>query len=538
MRKLSKRAISTFVIAIFLLSTITSILPISYATHTSTATVDFTYGASRVIGLSSSLDVIVTNVGTDPISTVVIDFTGTGFTLTGEGVEPGAWTGVAAAGVVTYTGDTIASSASVTFVPVVTNPVIAGVAINPVVKTSDLGVKATLTTGTAGTNAISYVADTPGSAGNGISIAYVDPGAISQPLTVTVVINAISISLATDDSSVITSIASEVVAAISADADAAALVDASTTDIGTMVAMVATALSGGIEPTTNYLTLVTGTLTIVLPPLKPGFSIDWVTPGDVVYGQVLTVMGSGVTAGNVVNVYWDYVTASGKLNTTTGLSSGDFECTVKVPSAVYGDHYIWAIDAASGTPAKYGPLSVVSKIKLSPSSGLKGDNVIVKGYGFSETSDIDIEFGTLSDATGIDKTDSLGYFEYSFKVKDVIDGKYPVTATDEDTHSTSADFTVGVAITLDKTVGPAGTVVKVDGRGFTPSYTIVNNVGITLDTEPVSTKDGKDIITSSTGTFTAYLVIPSVSKGEYKITINGGPAKVATATFEVDGETK
>ena len=275
------------------------------------------------------------------------------------------------------------------------------------------------------------------------------------------------------------------------------------------------------------------------PPPGTGFSIDYVTLGDVVYGKVLTVMGSGVTAGSTVNLYWDTVTSAGLLNTTTGLPSGDFECTVKVPSAVYGDHYIWARDVSTGLTTRSDPIHVVSKVKLSPSSGLKGDSVIVKGYGFSKTSDIDIDFGTLSDATGVDKTDALGYFEYTFKVGAVDDGIYTVTATD--THSASADFTVGVALTLDKTVGPAGTIVKVDGRGFNFGTVIANNVDITLDGIPgipVSTKDGKDIITSGTGTFTAYLVIPSVSKGDHKITINGGTGKVATATFEVDGVTK
>jgi len=272
-------------------------------------------------------------------------------------------------------------------------------------------------------------------------------------------------------------------------------------------------------------------------PEGPGFSIDYVSQSTVDYGDVLTVMGSGVTAGSTVNLYWDTVTSAGLLNTTTGLPSGDFECTVKVPSAVYGDHYIWARDVSTGLTTKHGPISMIPKIKLSPSSGLKGDSVIVKGYGFSKTSDIDITFTDSLASAGTDKTDAVGYFEYTFKVGAVDDGAYTVTAAD--THTASAGFTVGVALTLDKTVGPAGTIVKVDGRGFNFGTVITNEVGITLDsTVPVSTKDGKDITTSGTGTFTAYLVIPSVSKGDYKITINGGVGKVATATFEVDGETK
>ena len=283
----------------------------------------------------------------------------------------------------------------------------------------------------------------------------------------------------------------------------------------------------------------TATVTVSEVVAKTGFSIDYVSSDVVQYGDVLTVMGSDVTSGNVVYIYWDFVTASGLLNTTTGLPSGDFECTVKVPSAYYGDdHYLWARDISTGLTTSYGPIRVMPKITLSPTSGLKSDSVIVKGYGFSKKSDIDITFTGLLATAGVDKTDDLGYFEYTFKVGAVGDDTYTVTAKDANTHITSADFTVGVALTIDKTVGPAGTIVKIDGRGFTPNTKIITKVDITLGgTVPVSTKDGKNVTTSSTGTFTAYLVIPSVPKGDYKITIDGGPGKVATAKFEVDGET-
>jgi len=272
------------------------------------------------------------------------------------------------------------------------------------------------------------------------------------------------------------------------------------------------------------------------------FSIDYVDPGDVDYGDVLVVKGSDVVGGSTVNLYWDLVTAANLLNSTTGLASGDFECTVKIPSAYYGNHYIWAKDLNTGISKRYElPIPVVPKIKLSPSSGLPKDTITVKGYGFDVDSKIDITFDlALSDDGGldVDETDDLGYFEYTFKVEDLAPFEtYDVYAEDADGNSATAEFTVGAALTIDKKVGPAGTIVKVEFRGFTPSTVINTEVDIFLDGVPVSTRDGKNVTASTTGTGTVYVVIPSVSTGDYKIKIDDGLGNDAKASFEVDGET-
>jgi len=255
--------------------------------------------------------------------------------------------------------------------------------------------------------------------------------------------------------------------------------------------------------------------TVILVVSGEGFSIDFVTPGDVVYGDTLIVRGSGITSGNMVKVYWDFATAVNELNTTEGLPSGDFECEIDVPSAYYGNHYIWAIDTASGLPARSDAIFVVSRVKLTPSSGLEGDDIVVKGYGFGEEVDVNVTFGGLAEGIGEDETDEMGYFEYTFEVEVEVDGDYTVTALDADDNYAEAEFTVGAALTLDKDVGPAGTIVKVSFRGFMPSTEINTEVDITLDGEPVSTKDGKNVTASKTGTGTVYIVIPSVEEGEY-----------------------
>lgn len=86
---------------------------------------------------------------------------------------------------------------------------------------------ATLTLGRASDNTgITLTADTAGLAGNQISIALVDPAANSATLAVAVSGNAITVTLATDASGVITSTAGDVITAINGDGDASALVAA------------------------------------------------------------------------------------------------------------------------------------------------------------------------------------------------------------------------------------------------------------------------------------------------------------------------
>lgn len=115
--------------------------------------------------------------------------------------------------------------------------------------------RATLTINPTGDeNGLIYTAVAYGVAGNDISIEYLDPGAISQALAVSVTGTKISVSLATDGSGTITSTAALVKAAIEASTAAANLVtvaimtaDTGSADDGSgiVTAMALAALSGG-----------------------------------------------------------------------------------------------------------------------------------------------------------------------------------------------------------------------------------------------------------------------------------------------------
>jgi phage tail sheath protein FI len=113
-------------------------------------------------------------------------------------------------------------------------------------------VKATLLTGTVSlNNSLTFTSKKIGSLGNAISIAFVNPGTVSSPISVSVVGDAITVSLATGANSAITSTAANVKTAIDGSAAAAALVSVANTQtstgVGVVDALAAAKLTGGID---------------------------------------------------------------------------------------------------------------------------------------------------------------------------------------------------------------------------------------------------------------------------------------------------
>ncbi len=111
---------------------------------------------------------------------------------------------------------------------------------------------ASLSTNLTGTNNdLVYTAKSRGVGGNSITVQYVDPAAASAALSVSVTGSAITVNLATDGSSVITSTADDVAAAVAASTPANALVsvaDKTGNDgTGVVTALAVTPLTTGTD---------------------------------------------------------------------------------------------------------------------------------------------------------------------------------------------------------------------------------------------------------------------------------------------------
>jgi len=110
-------------------------------------------------------------------------------------------------------------------------------------------------------------------------------------------------------------------------------------------------------------------------------------------GQKVAAVGTDVTAGKTVELYWDLVQpwssidGAGLINSSKAESSGDFETWFKVPEAAFGEHWLWVRDTETGETAKK-VFYVDSYIDPSASSGLEGDKVDVDVYGFADEVDV------------------------------------------------------------------------------------------------------------------------------------------------------
>ncbi len=266
--------------------------------------------------------------------------------------------------------------------------------------------------------------------------------------------------------------------------------------------------------------------------------VDDVKVNDVLYhfevegvdeGDTLTVSGVGVTSGATVNVYWDFVTTAGLANSTAANPDGSYDLDLEIPSDVAGDHYIWVKDVGTGETKMYPTaIFVVPKLSLSPSSGLAGDEVTVKGYGFSDENDVTIIWDSgVTDVvlTSSVETDEDGYVTYSFDVPTGTDyGDYYVTAVDDAGWTATKKYTVGASITLTPDEGPTGTVVTVEGKGWSEGETITFTIDGTIDVEVV---DDATVTVGSDGEFTAEVVIPGMgSVTDYELEATESDAEI------------
>jgi len=146
--------------------------------------------------------------------------------------------------------------------------------------------------------------------------------------------------------------------------------------------------------------LIIATFMLSMMPILPAYAVavDYLYEKDAavdkhsgVKGDIVRVLGSGVTSGAVVNVNWDYVTEAGLMNTTEADPAGTFEVWFTVPEAVAGPHYIWVKDLGTGNTIMFATaFQVLRLVTLSPSSGLPGDDVDVSGYGFAAEEKVEI----------------------------------------------------------------------------------------------------------------------------------------------------
>jgi len=262
-------------------------------------------------------------------------------------------------------------------------------------------------------------------------------------------------------------------------------------------------------------------------------------------GTKVLVKGiSGFSPAVNVPVYWDAPTAENVLNTTNISGGGTFKVFITIPDDVYGNDHWLIIQDHSGADTRW---NMVPAVKLTPSTGLPGDEVTVKGSGFEGEEEVTVGFRNTTapifykDLTPspAPETDENGTFTCTITVPTVVytdvGGPYYIYVNETTTPGISAqkEFTIGATITLDAEEGPTGTVVAIDGRGFPKN----GGDPVTITVGGELAPQVSDIDTSGDGTFSGQFVVPTVSVATHKVQATAGAISSGEVDFEVTGTT-
>ena len=250
-------------------------------------------------------------------------------------------------------------------------------------------------------------------------------------------------------------------------------------------------------------------------------------------GASITVTGSDFSPNSQITIKFEGTTLTTTPALVTTSASGTFTATIKIPvTPDTGPKTITATDASGRIGTATFTIAAGGVITLSPNTGTSGTEVTVTGSNFNANSKIRIEFNEILVTTRPSSvvTGDDGRFVAKFDVPAGIGvGVHLVIVTDASGRLGTATFsTEGSAaerITLSPTSASVGSIVTITGSGFAASTAVTVKLdGAAITTSPAS------VTTSSTGTFTATITIPSLAAGSHTVSVTVG-TRTANATF-------
>ena len=307
----------------------------------------------------------------------------------------------------------------------------------------------------------------------------------------------------------------------------------------------------------SFITIPTAFAEIGRPDIVEGYT-------GIKVGQTLTVKGGvdSLTSGSEVKIYWDYADGPNEhyLASGYGEPDGSYEVEIEVPVTTVGDHFVWVRDVSTDDTNTSLPITIVPSITATPNSGLKTDSITIEGYGFESEEEVWIGFYNFTtcpwaydyvwspaDNLTSEDTDDTGYFTKNIAVPSDVtfySANYVFNATSFSGTNAEINFTVTASFDLSATEGPAGSVITIDARGYTPGAPIGStNVSIQYpsgywQTTLINLVSETTVSTGSNeGQFSVDLVIPSLPDGEYTIKLDDGTVS-GTLNFTVSGNTK
>jgi hypothetical protein len=244
------------------------------------------------------------------------------------------------------------------------------------------------------------------------------------------------------------------------------------------------------------------------------------SPSTAIPNTVITLTGSGFTAGSTVTV-----TAFGS-SQSIYTYNGTFTGSVTVPAGTPNGTYTITASSNTGQSAS-ATVTVTSTgtatLVASPSTVAAGSSFTLTGSGFGYNA-----IATIT-AFGLTQQVSTGAGTFSATITvpaGTASGTYTVSATDTSGMSGSTTVTVGTgvaALVLSPSSGPANSTVSVTGSGFYP------NAAVTL-----TAFGATQTLYTMNGSFTASVTVPAgTAVGTYTVSATDSTGRTGSASFTV-----
>ena len=217
----------------------------------------------------------------------------------------------------------------------------------------------------------------------------------------------------------------------------------------------------------------------------PAISLD---PASGVIGTEVQINGKGFKNNRKITVKYDdkEIDVIGGENVTD--SSGQFKCTIIIPSSSAGDHLITVTDTSGYRHEAQ--FTVEPRLKIEPTSGVTGTQVKINGADFRSNQTIAIKYDNeyVGVVSGDNATDDTGKFTCNIVIPESIAGSHTITVVDEHGNSSKAVYHVkakiAVASALKAVVKQEKSyLIQVSGTGFGKE----EDVTLSLDDNKVST---------------------------------------------------
>lgn len=250
--------------------------------------------------------------------------------------------------------------------------------------------------------------------------------------------------------------------------------------------------------------------------LKPEFSIG-LRSGHV--GDQILVSGSGFKPSSIISILLD----STSIGSVSSDASGAFSnAPVIIPPGSKGSHTIAGKDTLNTSSGV--SFEITESLVINPVTGSSGDVVKISGSGFEKKSTIIIDFDNTVLKTSI-VADAAGTFSGTFEVPEASFGEHTVRIKDNSGNLKESSFTIVQNIIISPTTGSSGTMIKVNGTGFSTG----RPVPIKFNGTPVAT-DPAAVSTNERGSFYAVFEVPACLAGNYVVETSDG-TNSATARF-------